>query len=585
MYSKRFTAVGIVLLLIATFATSFQTPVAANNTVLRISAYTEDPSSLNPLIGNGVADWQVFVLLYDRLATFSPPDLHLEPWLAQSWETSSDGLAWTLHLVQNAKWHDGTPITSDDVKFTVEYVKQKEISIWLDEVQDITDVQAPDPYTVVVKTTIPLSSFPTYVMARMPIIPKHIWEGIDKPKEYANDKPIGSGPFTLLEYKPGEYFRFGAFNDYWKGRPNVDEILAKIAVPMDVALMELKKGDLDFAAIDTPYVPDVESDPNLKVMLQKGIYYDHLLLNTKKYPFSLKEFRQALAYAIDKNDLVARVLQGYGDVVDAPGGVPGLAFWYNQDVTKYPYNPDKAKQMLDSLGFVDKNHDGVRETPNGTRLEFVLTNLAGYPPYVRMGDVLTEQLAKVGIKIVNTPVEWAAQSKAANERDFVMMVWGWTISPEPGQYLGQFDSNTNPNPYWSFGEWQNATFNSIYEAQKAEVDINKRKNLIFQLEEILAQELPVMPIWTMSVIEAYRIDTFTNYSPAAGGVSGIYNKVTWLTVKPFMAPATATTVTAIETTQTSPAVVEVVPAWAYALIAILVIAVIVLAVYARTRKR
>ena len=577
MLYRQILAIGIATVLIASFALPTQVCGAPQN-ILKTTTLLEDLTTLNPLVGNSITDWWVYMILYDRLATFAPPDLHLESWLAQSWEHSPDGLVWTIHLVENAKWHDGTPLTSADVQFTVQYVKQHEVTIWMDEVQDIVDVQAPDPHTVVIRTTMPLSNLPTYVFARIPIVPKHIWEKIDKPKEYGNDKPVGSGPYTLLEYKPGQYIRFGAFDGYWKGKPHVDEILAKMEIPMDVILMELKKGDLDMASIDTPYVPDVETDLNLKVAVSKGIYYDHLLLNTKRYPFSIREFRQALAYAIDKKDLIDRVLLGYGDAVDAPGGVPALDFWYNKDVTKYPYNPDKAKQILDGLGFVDKNKDGVRETPNGTRLEFDILNLAGYAPYVRMGDVIAEQLQKVGIRFVNKPVEWAAQSKACNERDYDVIVWGWTISPEPGQYLGQF---TLTDTYWSFGEWHNATFNALFDQQKTELDINKRKQLIFKLQEILAEELPVLPIWTMSIIETYRLDTFTGYVPAAGGIGGIYNKVTWLNIRPVTEALATETATATTVSQ----VVEVIPTWVYAVIAILVVLLVSVAVLARTRRR
>ena len=578
---KLVKRVVIVAVLFSTLSLLFAPAVrsAPERAVLRNTTLLEDLTSLNPLVGNSITDWWVYMILYDRLAAYLPPDLHTEPWLAESWEVDASGTTWTLHLVKNAVWHDGTPFTSDDVKFTYEYVKQREVSIWLDEVQDVTEVQAPDPYTVIIKTTGPLSNFPSYVLARMPIVPKHVWETIDKPKEYANQNPIGSGPFKLLEYKPGEYIRFEAFDAYWKGRPQIDELLAKIAVPSDVAVAEVKKGDLDLIGVDTPYVREVESDPNLKVSVSKGIYYDHLLLNCKKYPLSIVEFRRAMAYAIDRQELVNRVLLGHGEVVDAPGGVPGLAFWYNKEVTKYPYDVEKAKSILDELGFKDRNGDGFRETPEGSELKIELLNLAGYPPYVRMGDIISQELAQVGIRAINRPVEWAAQSKAANERTFDVLVWGWTISPEPAQYLGTFVAK---EPYWSAGEMENQTFNDVFAQQKAELDQNKRQQLIFKLQEILAQQLPVIPIWVMDVIEAYRADRFTGFIAMPMGIGGIYNKATWLSVRPVVTPQTTTTAQPPPT----PSPVEVVPTWVYVVVpALIIVAVASLAALIVKRKR
>jgi len=574
---NRVTTAALALLFISLLI-PYSSCVPEEN-ILRTTTLLEDLSSLNPLLGNSITDWWIFLLLYDRLTSFVPPDLHVEPWLAESWEVSSDGKVWTLHLVKDATWHDGTPFTSADVIFTIEYVKKYEISIWLDEVQNIVDAQAPDDSTVTITTDVPLANFPSYVMARTPIIPKHIWEKVDNPKEYANENPIGTGPFKFKEYKVGEYISFTAYDRYWKGKPHIDGILAKIAVPADVSVIEAKKGELDLLGIDVPYVKEVEADPNLKVIVSKGIYFDHLLINTKKYPFSLKEFRQALAYAIDKNRLIDRVLLGYGDPVDAVGSAPAFDYWYNPNVKKYPYDLEMAKQILDNLGFVDRNNDGIRETRNGTKLQFELTNLAGYSPYIRMGDVVSSQLAEIGVSMVNTPVEWATQSKKANERDFYAMVWGWTIAPEPAQYLGTFRAE---NPYWSAGEMRNQTFNDVFDAQKSEMSPEKRRAMIFQLEAILSEELPVIPIWIMDVVEAYRIDRFTNFTPAPMGIGGIYNKVTWLTVEPVAKPEVTETTTAATVT-IQPQVTEVVPWWAYGLIVLVI--VLAAALLVKMRKR
>ena len=578
MLGKKISTLLLVFCIVLPLYIPVQVQSQQQKIVLNTAVTVEDISSLNPLLGSSVPDWWIFLFLYDRLAIFAPPDFHVQPWLATSWELDSSGTVWTLHLTHNATFHDGQPLTSEDVKFSIDYIKQYQFGFWLPVVADITDVKTPDQYTVVITTAKAVSYFTSFVMPRMPILPKHIWEKIDKPEEFANDHPVGSGPYTFVEYKPAEYIRFAAYDGYWKGRPHVDEVIEHLALPADTAIIQAKKGELDLIGLDTPYVKAAEEDPNLKVVVSQNIYFDQILFNSQRAPLNSKEFRHALAYAIDKQDLINRVLLGYGDVVDTPGSVPAYAFWYNKDVTKYPYDPDKAKQMLDNLGFIDRNKDGFREYPNGTTIQLILTSESDYPVYVRLADLVVAQLAAIGLKAVNTPVEWTALSKALNSRDYDMATWGYTVSPDPQQYLSRVATIGGVAPYWSAGEMQNDTFNQLFDEQKFAVDINKRQAIIFQMEAIMAEELPFVPIWSGNIIEAYRADRFTGFIPLAG-ISGIYNKLNWLSVKPVVAPPPSTSTTA--TTQ----VVEVIPTWIYAVVALLVIVAVASLAVAAKRKR
>lgn len=560
---------------------------AENKSVLIITV-AEEISSLNPMVGNSLVDWFIFNLIYDKLAIYDT-ELKPHPWLAESWEVTANGTIWTIHLVRNATWHDGHPFTAKDVKFTIEYIKEHRIALWIDEVEAIESVETSDDYTVVIRTSTPIAYLDTYVLPRLPILPEHIWKDIAEPETYPNENPIGNGPFRLVEYKPGEYIRFIAYDNYWRGKPYIDEIIAKIGITTDTAFLELKKGDLDIMVLVPEYVKEAEMDPNIKVVITEDIYFDYVVLNTQRYPLSIKEFRQALSYAIDKQEIINRILLGYGEPLYSiiP---PAYKFWHNPNVPKYEYDPDKAKAILDELGFVDIDDDGIRETPDGSDIEIEILTLSTWPPYIRLADMLAKYWSNIGLKVSITAVEWGEESRRLHDRDYDVAIWGYTVAPEPTQFLILFTNN--PPPYWSMGEWVNETYNELLEQQKKLMNIEERREIIYKLQEIVAEELPIIPIWSAYVIEAYRVDKYTGWIPMPMGILGIYNKLTWLSVKPAIQTITSIVTTVIVTTTvipgnatTIPIEVPVTPSWIYAIIMILVIALAALVILLVMRKR
>ncbi len=542
--------VGIILILAFTIPLTVPIVRAASATqhpkCVRI-ALAEEISSLNPLVGNSLVDWFIFNLIYDKLAIYDT-NLVPKPWLATNWTVEPDHKTWIIHLVKNATWQDGVPFTADDVVFTINYIKKhKEIWLWQDEVQYIESVKKIDNYTVEIKTSIPVSNLPWYVFPRLPILPKHIWEKIDNPTKYPNLHPVGNGPFILVAYKPGEYIEFKANPHYWRGKPHVDCILGKIGLTPDTAFLELKKGDLDIMVLSPEYVKEAEEDPHIKVIITPDIYFDYVVMNEKKYPFNITDFRRAIEYAINKQDLVNRVLLGYGEPLYSVIP-PAYKVWYNPNVTKYTYNPKKANEILDKLGFVMKN--GIRYLPNGKPLTIELLTLSTWPPYVRMADLLKTYLKNVGIQVKIVAVDWGEESQRLHTRNYEMAIWGYTVAPDPSQFLSLFLSNANP--WWSMGEWSNKTFDELYKEQLSTFDLQKRREIIWKMQEIIAEQVPIIPIWVDDVIEAYRIDTFTGWIPMPMGILGIYNKLTWLSVHPAWITVTTTTTTSPTTSTTTP---------------------------------
>jgi peptide/nickel transport system substrate-binding protein len=513
---------------------------------IKVSGAT--PGSLNPMTIFTITEWWHALLIYDRLATFDA-NLTVRPWLAYNWTVSPDTLNWTIHIVHNATWQDGVPLTAEDVKFTYDYIREKyaeiqECSLWIDALEDILSVETPDNYTVVVHLNRTAAYFERLTLTRVPIIPEHIWKDIWKPESYMNqppEGPIGSGPFKLVEYRPGEYARFVANKNYWRGRPYVDGILVKYDLTTEGEYMELEKGGLDIApdtGVDFIDTAKASKEP-LAVMDNPGLLFLYFCANQKRYPFNLKWFRQAMCYAIDKQKILNLTYLSYGSIAWSPIA-PGYKFWCDPNVTKYEFNLTKASELLDEHGFIDTDGDGIREAPPApgkterVPLKFSLTTII-YGVYIRTGDIICEDMKKIGIGLKNNPMDLSMAGTYINYRDYDIQLWSYTCAPDPSMIFAHHAHEDRQ--YYSFGEWAygNTTslneFIGLYNEMRAEMNQTRRREIVFEMQEMLANELPRIPIWFPDIIAIYRTDTFTGwYGPVPSGLAGPYNILTWLSV-------------------------------------------------------
>ena len=209
------------------------------------SGSTNDIDGFNPFKIVEVPSFEVMDLTYDLLVDFSPKDSSPVPGLADSWETSEDGLTWTFHLNKDAKWHDGKPVTSEDVAYTFNRILDEEQGLYIDYVRQIESIETPDKHTVVFTTKEPSVQMLTMYVY---ILPKHIWEDVpaDETKSFKNEPAIGSGPFQAVEWKEGQFARLKANPDYFRGAPKLDEIIFQFYDNDDTMVQALKNGDVDY---------------------------------------------------------------------------------------------------------------------------------------------------------------------------------------------------------------------------------------------------------------------------------------------------------------------------------------------------
>ena len=209
------------------------------------SGSTNDIDGFNPFKIVEIPSYEVMGLTYDLLVEFCPKDSSPVPGLADSWETSEDGLTWTFHLNKDAKWHDGKPVTSEDVAYTFQRILDEEQGLYIDYVKQIESIETPDEHTVVFKTKEPsVQMLNMYVY----ILPKHIWEEVpaDETKSFKNEPVIGSGPFQAVEWNEGQFARLEANPDYFRGAPKIDEIIFQFYDNDDTMVQALKNGEVDY---------------------------------------------------------------------------------------------------------------------------------------------------------------------------------------------------------------------------------------------------------------------------------------------------------------------------------------------------
>jgi peptide/nickel transport system substrate-binding protein len=335
-----------------------------------VMAYPSFIDHYNPIAADDGRSLLAMSMVFDALVSYDD-DMNIIPWLATDWEISTDGLTITFNLVQNAKWHDGEPLTAEDVKFTFDFYKEQEIPYDTALMNRVESVETDGDYTVILHMTEPYA-WALNDIEDVPIVPKHIWEGKawDWPV-HPDAMPIGSGPFMWDSYVDGEWIMLVANPDFWiEGKPHLGSYIIRVISESSARFLAMKTGEADSERyeLDVGFIDSVARDPAFAPLEDTwcvGMWYYVIDFNQRTDP-ALQDpvVKRAIAYAIDKERLNDIVRLGYGTVIDTwmPEAFFGPAY-ENPDATTYEYNVFLANQMLDAAGYLDIDADGIRETP------------------------------------------------------------------------------------------------------------------------------------------------------------------------------------------------------------------------------
>ncbi|TYO95289.1 ABC transporter substrate-binding protein [Desulfallas thermosapovorans] len=437
------------------------------------------------------------------------------PALAEDWSYDEAGLTYTFNLRRDVTWHDGQPFTAGDVVFTFDYVGKYPYSMV--DTTMVAQVEAIDDYTVQVKLHEPYAPFLEYTAGTLPILPKHIWENVDNPETYReSDALVGTGPFKLVDYnKEHGTYLYAANENYYGGRPLVRQI-RYVKVSQEMAHSALQKGEVNAAEVPPEVVEGLQKD-GITVTSGPHFWNTKLMINHTMEPFSHKEFRQALAYAIDREELARVVGRGHA-VAASPGMLPPDSDWHNPDVQQYRHDPVKAAALLKGLGYTQQ--DGYFQK-DGRPL--VLEMLVSQE-YTRDGEIIAAQLDKAGIKVELRSLEAKTLDSRVQQWDFELAFSGHGgLGSDPvvlnNMILGK-----------SFNSARYAAsmkLNGLLAAQLKETDPAARKQLVQEAQAVYAGELPALSLYYPTWYWGHdgSIDLYYTKGGVASGVPQPLNKL------------------------------------------------------------
>ncbi|MCK9276807.1 MAG: ABC transporter substrate-binding protein [Methanoculleus sp.] len=455
-------------------------------------------------------------------------------WLAEEWESSDDAMTWTFHLVRDATWHDGTPFTSADVQFTYEYFRDHgnpdapEAGAYLVNsgiLDGVESVECPDDYTAVfhMKSCDPLFAETLATGPGIAVFPAHIWSTIDLPSTYADTAYIGTGPFAYASTISGTLSKVTAYEGYHGEMPNVRDIIIKNYEDEDAQLLALKKGDVDFISGEFGLSPkkaaNLANTPGIGIcQIPSGGQAFEVAFTSDVYPANITAFRRALSHAVNRERVCWLVGEG-ARPTDTVFLVPALAGDQINPATnnRFTYDIEEAKRQLAGAGFNLTEKDGrpLLLGPDGKQVEITIP-LAGKASTNAVDQKIVAVLkedweGKLGIKIVDTPqvddsvyLDWIA--KTAVHFDGMPGRWHEDIDR-----LDNFQRSPLGENYYHF---DNATFNSLITQLKNTADPDTRREIGFQLQEILAEEVPCIPVFSQDAFMAYRSDRFVGWDQA-----------------------------------------------------------------------
>jgi peptide/nickel transport system substrate-binding protein len=488
-------------------------------------------------------DWQytemgvmLWPLIYDQLWAVGPaPGYQPVPRFAASWETQ-DHKTWIFHLKKDATFHDGTPVTAKDVAFTLQYLTKASPS-WLIPDKDCESVSVTDDYTVTF--TLKKVHGGTYPPASwFPILPAHIWEPHkDDMLAFNNEKAVGSGPFKLKEFKAKQYVWFEANTDYYGEKANVDEVVFKCYGSEDGLKMALKSGEIDmigYNGCSVLAVDEFKSMKNFDITVSPGIEMAWLTFNLhKETPLRDLNLRKAILHSIDRKRITQMIYRGYAKESDS--FIYAELPEHNPNLPRYAYDTKLANSILDSAGYKDTDGDGIRNDPkSGTNLSFEFMVPSDWTDKVKMSALIKEFLKDSGIDIALKVIDLDTYYDffyAPKEDKFDIAL----ATEEPGpnsdwiwEFCRSYDAGGEG---WNAAYYSNPKFDEALNQMLSELDMNKRREYLFEMQKILAEDLPYGFLCRRDILDPVRNDKFEGFVSTMGGISTWINPWTYFKVR------------------------------------------------------
>lgn len=467
-----------------------------------------EPKSLDPQVVTAVNDFRILMNIYDGLVRYRDGSLDVEPALAKSWEISDDGTVYTFHLRKDVKFHDGTPFNAQAVKFTFARMLNKDhpyydtgpfpLAFFFDPIKRVEVV---DDYTVRFHLKAPYAPF-----LAMLAYPTGLIVSPTAVKKYGDTfghHPVGTGPFKFVNWVSNRKVVLKRNENYWDGAPKLKAVVFRPVTNGNARVTAMLSGNLDVVVEVPPDSVDIfRKDNHFRVYQQAGPHVWFLILNMREGPFSDHRVRLAVNYAINKKALVKNVLQGTATVADSPIA-PAFGWAYNESLDPYPYNPEKARKLIEEAGY------------KGADITFFVTEGgSGMLSPVTMATAIQANLKAVGLNVHIKTFEWNTYLAKVNgglegKADMAEMAW-MTNAPLTLPYLTLRTTAFPDKGGFNSGYYSNPKVDKLLNKAQRTVNQDKRAKLLKKMQGIVYEDAPwaFVANWKQTAVATDDVQNF-----------------------------------------------------------------------------
>jgi len=484
-----------------------------------------DANTLLPVLATDSASFDVIGRVFCKLLEYDG-QLELRGDLAERYEVLDEGLRLRFYLREGARWHDGESVTAADVKFSYDLLMDEDTpSPYKSRFARVSSLQVVDRHTVEVRYDEPFAPALNSWASSFYVMPKHLLAGEDLLTTKFARNPVGCGPYKFVNWESQREIKLRANDDYYRGRPNIDETMYRIIPDQATMFLELLNHGVDQMGL-TPEQYRYQAkgkrfDDHFRRYRYTGFNYTYLGFNLRREKFADRNVRRALAHAVDKQEIVDGVLLGLGETATGPYR-PGM--WYHtSDVSEPEFDPERARALLAQAGWKDADGDGIRER-DGERFSFTMLTNQGNQQRKQVGEILQARFKDVGVEAELRILEWSTfLNEFVDKHRFDAVILGWGTGIDPDQYLIWHSSKTGPKEF-NFIGFSNARVDALLEQGRSTFDRDERAAAYHELQKILAWEQPYVFLYIPESTPAVH-RRVQGIEPAPAGIG--YNFERW----------------------------------------------------------